>query len=129
MNNFWQQYAIAVRRNLEMFYRMYANKQYAGTINFEFDEREFIFEGKPYYASGEAIIEYEAESDDFGREAVQDYTINSLHNVDITDYEGNDVSATPEIIKEIVKVIDDTPSKQSYIYEAIFQDIDFSMRD
>ena len=112
-----------------MFYRRYANKHYSGNVHFEFDEREFIFEGKPYYAAGEAIIEYEVESDDFGREAVQDYTIDSLHNVEITDYDGNDVSATPEMIKEIVKVLDDTPNNQVKIYEAIFEDIDWSKRD
>ena len=112
-----------------MFYRRYANKHYSGSIHSEFDKREFIFEGKPYYAAGEAIIEYEVESDDFGREAVQDYTIDSLHNVEITDYDGNDVPASAEMIKEIVKVLDDTPNNQVKIYEAIFEDIDWSKRD
>jgi len=112
-----------------MFYRRYANRHYSGNVHFEFDEREFIFEGKPYYAAGEAIIEYEVETDDFGREGCEDYTIDSLHNIEIIDDDGDYVTPTPEMIKEIVKVLDDTPKKQSYIYEAIFEDVDWTMKD
>jgi hypothetical protein len=129
VTNFWKQYAINVRRNLEMFYKKYANKYYSGEIQFEFEELEFVVEGKPYYGNGTAIINYEAESDDFGRLFVKDYEIYQIHEAEATDYDGYDAPVSKEMITEIVKILDDTPQRQEAIYEKIFEDIDWSKRD
>jgi hypothetical protein len=112
-----------------MFYKKYANKQYSGDIQFEFEELDFVVEGKPYYGSGLAIINYEAESDDFGRLGVEDYEIYQIHSTAITNIDGEDVPESKELIDAMVKVIDDTPKRQERIYQAIFDDIDYSMQD
>jgi uncharacterized membrane-anchored protein len=112
-----------------MFYRKFANKHYEGTILFEFEELEFIHEGKPYYADGSVTITYEAENDDFGRLDILEYDIDSVQTVSATDNDNQDIEMTAEMIKTMVKALDDTPRKQEKIHDAIVQDIDFSMRD
>lgn len=129
MNNFWKDYATKVKRNLEMFYSKFANKHYSGTILFEFDELEFVFEGNTYYADGSVTMTYEAENDDFGRLEILDYDIDSVQRIRVIDYDGDDVKPNSEMIKIAVEALDDTPKKQEPIHDAIVRDIDFSSPD
>ena len=72
---------------------------------------------------------FRSENDDFGRLDILEYEIDSVQTVSATDNDNQDIEMTAEMIKTMVKALDDTPRKQEKIHDEIVQDIDFSMRD
>ena len=110
-----------------MLMRKYANKQFSGDIQYEFEELEIIHEGQKLYADGTAIINYEAETDDRGLIEVTDWEIYQIHEIIITDDDHNNIEANKELCKLVATTLFDTPKKQDRLYQKIQDDIEDTM--
>lgn len=110
-----------------MSMRKYANKQYSGDIQYEFEELEMIYEGQKLYADGTAIINYEAETDDRGYPEILDWEIYQIHEIIITDDDHNNIEPTKELCKLVADTLFDTPKKRDRLDQAIYDSIEDSM--
>ena len=110
-----------------MLMRKYANRQYSGDVQFEFEELEIIHEGQKLYADGTAIINYEAETDDRGCPEILDYEIYQIHEIIITDEDHNNIEANKELCKLVADTLFDTPKKRDRLDQEIYDAIEDSM--